>query len=684
MDFHVHSNPRLHYGLNGSMSHHSKDDALQFLSLEEKECILFFEETIDSLQTGLEDDSVASSSGRVTAKEHLRTSASSATHRTPTTALSPSQMDHDIIDLVHSSPHFTTPDFQSQAKFEGKPTRDSMAFPDPTLSAPSAVSDSSEESNYHPPPGYVPTPVVIASRLAEHQSAGVSPSLPSMLLQRRRSMEAQRNQPSKCGPPTHAKPARLPDNICMTRGGCDPSPHSIAVAAVNLQERRSQMLANLPPNAHPLEGGEPNHVRSTPTRSVSFTDPTLNASRMEALSKLGLTGSNTAPAVTGTGAVCSKVESSGFGGLSGSSGWSGSGGSSGSGGLSGRSGLSGSSGSGGSGGLSGSSGFSGRSGSGGSSSSSGSSGSGGFRSSRPASLVINKAGRSPDIASSSAHTSVTRASNSPDTSASLKNSSVNAAESGHSSSYEQKPKSEIGASNFNIYGGKSAVITAADPPAVVSYNRRSSAPVSAASAEVSHRDFNNYGGKTIMLNPIVSSKSEPVSDQRGASGPPVKQEPADTQFNSYGIRSKVITPSTVHAGHSPTSTVTARTSLGDLDSPTGSRSSVFPLAKAEGQSKAQSPKNSHEARPSHPDPVPQPVVRARPPAMQASPAPRPPRPTSSQSVQRPHMPPEVLSMFAPKSSLRAEGVTVQFSGKGTTEETRRDALRKLGLLRKTS
>uniref|UniRef100_A0A8B9JXJ9 Proline and serine rich 2 n=1 Tax=Astyanax mexicanus TaxID=7994 RepID=A0A8B9JXJ9_ASTMX len=99
------------------------------------------------------------------------------------------------------------------------------------------------------------------------------------------SLEAPHIPPSRHGPPTHAKPHRLPDNITIMRGSQDPSPQSIATAAVNMQERRSQVLSNLPPSAHPLQGGEPACVRNPPSRSVSFTDPTPNKSRMEAKPK---------------------------------------------------------------------------------------------------------------------------------------------------------------------------------------------------------------------------------------------------------------------------------------------------------------------------------------------------------------------------------------------------------------
>uniref|UniRef100_A0A8C1MMW6 Proline and serine rich 2 n=1 Tax=Cyprinus carpio TaxID=7962 RepID=A0A8C1MMW6_CYPCA len=67
-----------------------------------------------------------------------------------------------------------------------------------------------------------------------------------------------------------------------------------------------------------------------------------------------------------------------------------------------------------------------------------------------------------------------------------------------------------------------------------------------------------------------------------------------------------------------------------------------------------------------------------------------PKPSRSQSLLSPTgsrpapLSPELRRKSLPKSSFRTQGVTVQFSGRGATDEARRDALRKLGLLRNTS
>ncbi|XP_052440984.1 uncharacterized protein LOC127979508 [Carassius gibelio] len=156
---------------------HKQDDDLQFLSLEERDCILFFEEIICSLE---EDDERKDPHSYTTAPHH------------------------DIIDLVHATPDHSKPrdtlpvipDFQEliirpEMHCEAKAKRD----------------------------------VVVSQEHFRH--------LPSL-------------ESTRHGPPTHAKPSRLPDRISV------------------------------------LLGSKPR------TRSISFRDPTPEKSRMEALSKLGL------------------------------------------------------------------------------------------------------------------------------------------------------------------------------------------------------------------------------------------------------------------------------------------------------------------------------------------------------------------------------------------------------------
>ncbi|XP_056101369.1 uncharacterized protein LOC130080092 [Rhinichthys klamathensis goyatoka] len=262
MDVHMHNSRTLHYGRNDGPKGFSEDD-LQFLSLEERECILFFEETIGSLEE--DDERTGLSSG------HRLTVGRPASHTQ--TARHHSPVDHDIIDLVHPTPdpnkHKDTLPF----------TSDFQAAPETHYEV-KAKRDPPQEVGHHPPSAST----IIANKIVEHQSVTSA----SSLLQRRSSLDLPQNPSVKHGPPLHAKPTRLPDSISMLLGSREHIPHSIATEAVTVQERRALMLSNLSGSAHPLDGGEPACVRKLPTRSISFRDPTPDISRMEALSKLGL------------------------------------------------------------------------------------------------------------------------------------------------------------------------------------------------------------------------------------------------------------------------------------------------------------------------------------------------------------------------------------------------------------
>nr|XP_015207919.1 PREDICTED: proline and serine-rich protein 2 [Lepisosteus oculatus] len=320
MDLHLSSAPRLHYGINGNLNNiqrhslsrnsHLEDDALQHLSQEEKECILFFEETIDSLDEEPEDPDL--SSGSSTPVEDCPTPASAEDR-------SPVLKEPDIIDLVQMNsqppvlrepvyqPHVT--DFRSisttpESHFEIKPKRELMKsysseFVFPPLPPP--VADHETDSFHYPayhPVGSIPTPVLIAQKIAESQR-GSGPLSPTPLPPERRSLEPEKSPPpspdypGKPGPATGRKPSRYPGNINVTNSTKDYN-QTIAKAAVKVQERKAQVLANLTGGPlSPDESSEERPTRNLPARSFSFRDPAPEQSRLEALSKLGLTKEHT-------------------------------------------------------------------------------------------------------------------------------------------------------------------------------------------------------------------------------------------------------------------------------------------------------------------------------------------------------------------------------------------------------
>uniref|UniRef100_A0A3B3QYN2 Proline and serine rich 2 n=1 Tax=Paramormyrops kingsleyae TaxID=1676925 RepID=A0A3B3QYN2_9TELE len=272
---------RLDCGFVALLTHH--DEELWFLSREERECILFLEETINIFDDDLEDrDQFPQSSSPAGSRQAVADAAAAP-------ALSSSLKEQDIIDLVqvqpdppsprevpHTSimPDFRTIGLPPEAHTEVKVRRDQM--------------DSQ-------PVGSIPTPMVIAQKIAAHQGSG-GPATTSAPPGHRRSLDFTGDysaiplpdHPVKQGPPTTAKPSRYPDNISVALPSRDYN-QTIAKASVNVHQRQAQVLANLTGRPHAYESMEEKQVRKVPNRSISFHDLTPNKSRMEALSKLGLT-----------------------------------------------------------------------------------------------------------------------------------------------------------------------------------------------------------------------------------------------------------------------------------------------------------------------------------------------------------------------------------------------------------
>ncbi|XP_048012180.1 serine/arginine repetitive matrix protein 2 isoform X2 [Megalobrama amblycephala] len=604
MDVHMHNSRTHHYGLNNGANRFSEDD-LEFLSLEERECILFFEETIGSLE---EDDERTgmSAGGHRLAVERPASHTQTARHHSP--------VDHDIIDLVHPTPDpnrlkdtppiitspiitppIITPDFQEliaapETHYEVKAKHEPPAMLHVSHTPP-------EEFGRHPPTSSVPATATSANKIAERES--VTP--PSQLLQRRCSLELPQNPSVKHGPPIHAKPTRLPDSISFLLGSREHIPHSIATEAVSVQERRAKMLSNLSGSAHPLDGGEPSCVRNLPMRSISFRDPTPDKSRMEALSKLGLAQKRCQSVMRAS----SDAESA-------------------------KTTI--------------------------------------FKSNLPA-----KASADVRATDTTDHCQTRRSQpvmhTSPKDVGNVKNTTFKSALPANASA-------DIRATDTTDHcqTRRSQPVTHASPrdaeitktttfkstlPAKASadvrttdttdhYQAKSSPAPILTSAEITHSDFNSYGGKSITLNPTLSFRAEYVP----ASLP--KTEASDAHLNNYGGRSRsMTTPEPTYGARSknfPDNSSSNRTANQDL-----------PKRKAPHSEALASRSNAQP-----PTPAPRPLRH-----------PSPLSPTEPRSL-------EIRRKSQPKPSFRTQGITVQFSGKGATDEARRDALRKLGLLRDTS
>jgi len=435
------------------------------------------------------------------------------------------------------------------------------------------------------PPGCVPTPVLIAQKIAEDQGGGASNISPSAL-HPRKSLESDHTV--KQGPPTSSKPPRFPANISVIHGSKESNQ---SLANVNIYERQAQMLANLP-GASPYPGQDeaaPHAAAqkgNVPTRSISFRDPTPDKSRMEALSKLGLRNR----AQSGGGALYTAPQSATPGATPGATAPD----------LPRDSEM-------------------------------------GARSpvtvqhpSRPAASVI-RPDRKQDAVLVNLTSSSSSSSRSVEKSVHVKPSPVEAASR---SSYqpvkiERKPSS-------------------VSPPEVIG---------------------NSYGGKTVVIKPSVSSKGDPLPAPDSLNG----KAPAGN-IVSRG-HSRIISPSlprndlpdilSAHIDHSrdlpppPPPTV-------EVNNFGGRTRTINPIPAAGGN-----PNSPARAT-------------AKPPA--PSTAPKPLRHHVSMNLPRPRATspePRRKSTSSKAAAFRPQGITVQFSGKGAMDESRRAALRKLGLMKDT-
>ncbi|XP_055087423.1 proline and serine-rich protein 2 isoform X2 [Periophthalmus magnuspinnatus] len=544
--------------------------------------------------------------------------------------------DQDIIDLVRPKPDLvetkntaftpTNPDFQSlvlspESHFEVKPRSDPDSLPlteyNPSLPDSHPV--------YHPP-GSIPTPVLIAQKIAETQTGGSTVLSASSLLRRRSSEFDKSTSSNKQGPPTTTKPARYPANISVILGNREQQNSSLA--NINIEERRAQMLANLSGTTHPLlqeDLQQDQTETNSPTRSMSFRDPTPEKSRMEALSKLGLarnrasSGGMPLPStplepLVGGGASTTNVEKNNLPEASTST-------------------------------------------------------------SNPPHVLASSKHSEISIAPNVVLPTTIRDPGTPPSSRPQERSRP-AAVSTNIKLPETSPRSPLLSyrkPDAPLPDSHRGFETKYSPPAY-SQNYFPPPPPPATQAETS-AEFNSYGGKSIVLNPTASFKSElppsPVSPEPKSLSPILA---APTEFNSYGGKSKVMTPIPVPASRRDLPDILSS----HIDKSQTQHSENAPTESNNygGKTRMFNPSGSAN-RPSEGS-----SRTVKPPA--PTPAPRPPRHSYHGPTAVPKPPQRALSPDNKRrtgSLFRPQGITVQFSGKGASEESRKEALKKLGLLK---
>ncbi|XP_036100726.1 proline and serine-rich protein 2 isoform X2 [Molossus molossus] len=253
----------------------SDDESLKYLTHEEKDVILFFEETIDSLEDDFEEQVLCDSGVHCQSPQSLEGSTSS--HLEP----------EDVIDLVQPEPTAGEPERLpdvTEAAGAGPDGKEDMPVLEcgtqavqtapppestgpqalpllPSLPVPAAPAHPRKELLSAPPaehpklPRSVPTPLVIAQKISEKLAGNeaLSPTSPS-----------KEGRPGEWRTPTAVAPRngdhllwhrhttqpapkihRFPSNISVTNSAGKEFNKTISKAAVNVQERKARVLANI-------------------------------------------------------------------------------------------------------------------------------------------------------------------------------------------------------------------------------------------------------------------------------------------------------------------------------------------------------------------------------------------------------------------------------------------------------
>ncbi|NXB72026.1 PRSR2 protein, partial [Donacobius atricapilla] len=286
------------------------DESLKYLTHEEQDVLMFFEETIDALEDDLEEMALRDSGIHCQSPRSTEENVSSHSET------------EDIIDLVQSTPESS--DHEGPSSRDTEPvtslplclsvlaaTRRAESprsavpadLPPRPPAAPPAVSETPPLPAAPVPPVQhpkllrsVPTPLIVAQKISEQQveSRARLPGAPKEGNSERRKAPVANGDysPAPKHPPAPApKLHRFPSNINITNVSGKEFSETISKAAVNVQERRAQVLANINGGALlAAELEEKLHKNDflSRNRSSSLRDLSSEQTRYEALTKLGL------------------------------------------------------------------------------------------------------------------------------------------------------------------------------------------------------------------------------------------------------------------------------------------------------------------------------------------------------------------------------------------------------------
>ncbi|NXM89920.1 PRSR2 protein, partial [Oenanthe oenanthe] len=291
------------------------DESLKYLTHEEQDVLMFFEETIDALEDDLEEMTLRDSGIHCQSPRSTEENVSSHSET------------EDIIDLVQSTPESS--DHEGPSSKDTEPGScvsckcgnrrsmserqregcDSDTFPQPAVPAelpphpPAPPPTVSETLPLPPPPPpavqhprllrSIPTPLIMAQKICEQQVESRARFPREGNPDRKKALLANGDHcPAPKHPPAPApKLHRFPSNINITNVSGKEFSETISKAAVNVQERRAQVLANINGGAllaAELEDKLHKNDFLSRNRSSSLRDLSSEQTRYEALTKLGL------------------------------------------------------------------------------------------------------------------------------------------------------------------------------------------------------------------------------------------------------------------------------------------------------------------------------------------------------------------------------------------------------------
>ncbi|XP_073445086.1 proline and serine-rich protein 2 [Dendrobates tinctorius] len=274
-----------------SRSSNFDDENMKYLTNEEKNALMFLEETLDAFEDDFEEPPFSANS--------------SIGYYSPRSAEDNHSDADDIIDLVQTEHNHieTSPDDSGiglSLNSWNHTQKDSWTSQSTmTVSSPVTVPQLDTEKHFHDQAtehrkllGAVPTPVIIAQKILEKKSDNInmSPLSPKdeKLPEPKKSVGTSPIDEGHFifpGSP-NAKLSRFPNNIIIKPVGKQYN-KTIAKAAVNVQERKAQMLANLHGPGLLADEFDSKNRHEQLGRRPSFHVPS-EQTRYEALTKLGL------------------------------------------------------------------------------------------------------------------------------------------------------------------------------------------------------------------------------------------------------------------------------------------------------------------------------------------------------------------------------------------------------------